>query len=136
MILIFIPEIAFTMTDFCSGIYNFPKLSMVNTQGLVTIQVNIVSMYKHICLYIDSIFTWIVTRPCGQHSKFDMKKLDFYFKPTDTSSTKSFDTSQAGVSDSLPELLPSPLDSQKPKTSTHVSPPYPDIGTLYRGRVV
>ena len=41
-----------------------------------------------------------------------MKKLDFYFKPKDASSTKSFDTSQAGVSDSLPESLPSPLDSQ------------------------
>jgi hypothetical protein len=53
-----------------------------------------------------------------------MKKLDFYFKPTDASSTKSFDTSQAGVSDSLPESLPSPLDSQKPKASTHVGPPY------------
>ena len=44
---------------------------------------------------------------------FDMKKLDFYFKPKDASSTKSFDTSQAGVSDSLPESLQSPLDSQK-----------------------
>ena len=59
-----------------------------------------------------------------------MKKLDFYFKPKDASSTKSFDTSQAGVSDSLPESLPSPLDSQKPKASTHVGPPYPDIGIL------
>ena len=49
-----------------------------------------------------------------------MKKLDFYFKPNDASSTKSFDTSQAGVSDSLPESLPSPLDSQKPKVSTHM----------------
>ena len=38
---------------------------VVQAQGLVTIQVNILSMYKHICLYIDSIFTWIVTRPCG-----------------------------------------------------------------------
>jgi hypothetical protein len=28
------PEIAFTMTGFCSGIYNFPKLSMVNIQSL------------------------------------------------------------------------------------------------------
>ena len=55
-----------------------------------------------------------------------MKKLDFYFKPKDASSTKSFDTSQAGVSDSLP----SPLDSQKPKASTHIGPPYPDIGIL------
>jgi hypothetical protein len=55
-----------------------------------------------------------------------MKKLDFYFKPKDASSTKSFDTSQAGVSDSLP----SPLDSQKPKASTHVGPPYPDIRIL------
>jgi hypothetical protein len=34
MILTFIPEIAFTMTGFCSGIYNFPKLSMVNIQSL------------------------------------------------------------------------------------------------------
>jgi hypothetical protein len=25
-------------------------------------------MYKHV-LYIDSIFTWIVTRPCGQTRK-------------------------------------------------------------------
>jgi hypothetical protein len=50
--------------------------------------------------------------------------------------TNSFDTSQAGVSDSLPESLPSPLDSQKPNASTHVGPPYPDIGTLYRGLVV
>jgi hypothetical protein len=33
MILTFIPEIAFTMTGFCSGIYNFPKLSMVNIQS-------------------------------------------------------------------------------------------------------
>ena len=66
----------------------------------------------------------------GQHSKFDMKKLDFYFKPNDTSSTKSFDSSQAGVSDSLPESLPSPLDSQKHNASTHVGPLYPDIGTL------
>ena len=65
-----------------------------------------------------------------------MKKLDIYFKPKDASSTQSCDTSQAGVSDSLPESLLSPLDSQKPKTSTHVGPPYPDIGTLYRGRVV
>jgi hypothetical protein len=32
-----------------------------------------------------------------------MKKLDFHFKPKDASSTKSFDTSQAGISDSLPE---------------------------------
>ena len=37
-------------------------------QGLVTIHVNILSMYKHV-LYIDSIFTWIVTRPCGQTRK-------------------------------------------------------------------
>ena len=37
-----------------------------NAQGLVTIQVNILSMYKRICLYIDSIFTWIVTRPCAR----------------------------------------------------------------------
>jgi hypothetical protein len=59
-----------------------------------------------------------------------MKKLDFYFKPNDTSSTKSFDTSQAGVSDSLPESLPSPLDSKKHNASTHVGPLYPDIGTL------
>ena len=59
-----------------------------------------------------------------------MKKLDFYFKPKDASSIKSFDTSQAGVSDSLPESLPSPLDSQKPNASTHVGPPYPDIGIL------
>jgi hypothetical protein len=59
-----------------------------------------------------------------------MKKLDFYFKPKDASSTKSFDTSQAGVSDSLPESLPSPLDSQKSKVSTHVGPPYPDIGRI------
>ena len=39
-------------------------------QGLVTIHVSILSMYKHvqnvrICLYIDSIFTWIVTRLCA-----------------------------------------------------------------------
>jgi hypothetical protein len=34
-----------------------------------------------------------------------MKKLDFHFKPKDASSTKSFDTSQAGISDSLPESL-------------------------------
>jgi hypothetical protein len=46
------------------------------------------------------------------------------------SSIKSFDTSQAGVSDSLPESLPSQLDSQKPKASTHVGTPYPDIGIL------
>ena len=60
-----------------------------------------------------------------------MKKLDFHFKPKDASSTKSFDTSQAGLSDSLPESLTSPLDSQKPKASAHVAgPPYPDIGTL------
>ena len=59
-----------------------------------------------------------------------MQKLDFYFKPKDASSIKSFDTSQAGVSDSLPESLPSQLDSQKPKASTHVGPPYPDIGIL------
>jgi hypothetical protein len=65
-----------------------------------------------------------------------MKKLDIYFKPKDASSTKSFDTIQAGVSDSLPESLPSLLDSQKPKSSTRVGPPYRDIGTLYRGRVV
>jgi hypothetical protein len=52
----------------------------------------------------------------GQHSKFGIKKQDIYFKPKDASSTKSFDTSQAGVSDSLPESLPSPLDSQKPKS--------------------
>ena len=44
-----------------------------------------------------------------------MKKLDVYFKPKDASSTNLFDTSQAGVSDSLPESLPSSLDSQKPK---------------------
>ena len=37
---------------------------------------------------------------------------------------------QAGVSDSLPESLPSPLDSQKHNASTHVGPLYPDIGTL------
>ena len=45
-----------------------PKLAKaeVKAQGLVTIHVNILSMYKHICLHIDSIFTWIVTRPCGQ----------------------------------------------------------------------
>ena len=65
-----------------------------------------------------------------------MKKLDFYFKPKDASSTKSFDTSQAGVSDSLPESLPSPLDIQKPKAATQFGPLYPDIGTLYRGLVV
>jgi hypothetical protein len=34
MILIFIPEIAFTITGFCSGIYNFRELSMVNIQSL------------------------------------------------------------------------------------------------------
>jgi hypothetical protein len=59
-----------------------------------------------------------------------MKKLDFYFKPKDASSIKPFDTSQADVFDSLPESLPSPLDSQKPNASTHVGPPYPDIGIL------
>ena len=65
-----------------------------------------------------------------------MKKLDFHFKPKDASSTKSFDTSQAGISDSLPESIPSPLDLQKPKAATHVGPLYPDIGTLYRELVV
>ena len=42
-----------------------PRVRSIQPQGLVTIQVNILSMYKHICLclYIDSIFTWIVTRP-------------------------------------------------------------------------
>ena len=38
----------------------------VEAQGLVTIHVNMLSMYKQ-C--IDSIFTWIVTRLCGGSSK-------------------------------------------------------------------
>jgi hypothetical protein len=59
-----------------------------------------------------------------------MSVIIFFSKPKNASSTKSFDTSQTGVSDSLPESLPSPLDSQKPKASTHVGPPYPDIGIL------
>jgi hypothetical protein len=44
--------------------------------------------------------------------------------------SKHLASSQAGASDSLPESLPSPLDSQKPNASTHVGPPYPDIGIL------
>ena len=34
-------------------------------------------MYKHIRLYIDSIFTWIVTRPCGLSMRF-WKDYCFY----------------------------------------------------------
>ena len=37
------------------------------SQGLVTIHVNILSMHKHV---IDSIFTWIVTRPCARICRF------------------------------------------------------------------
>ena len=48
------------------------------------------------------------------------------------SSIKSFDTSQAGVSDSLPESLPSQLDSQKPKASTHVGTRIQILGYLQR----
>jgi hypothetical protein len=34
---------------------------------------NILSMYH--CLYIDSIFTWIVTRPCDPDEHFDVIAL-------------------------------------------------------------
>ena len=58
--------ISFLFPYSCQYSYNIMSTSncMCRPQGLVTIQVNILSMYKHICLYIDSIFTWIVTRPC------------------------------------------------------------------------
>ena len=45
----------------------------IQTQGLVTIHVNILSMYH--CLYIDSIFTWIMTRPCDPDEHFDVIAL-------------------------------------------------------------
>jgi hypothetical protein len=42
---------------------HFHYNSNIAPQGLVTFHVNILSMHST-CLCIDSIFTWIVTRPC------------------------------------------------------------------------